>query len=646
MGDKVITEKNKNKYQVMDTDGNGVATREEQKAYSQKAKQGTQAVKAVKKAINKGDVEYAQKIFDANPDLYGESAPEYLSRGRSQDWATQKALLEKKGGSTQTKTGTGTEPLNGSVVGNSMASPVESAAPAQSAQSAQSAQPPVPPNKNNGGPTSKGKEGLTPKEDLKDAIVDAKDIANQTALESQEQYKDINGVDLKNHHIMKDNLGRELQEAIGSGKRYKNAIDSNEKIQGYRGSQEIINNALKGQKQIDKDLPKLQKSMTGELENKRAELEKNILGIPGSSMNDANINKQVKEYTNVIDQIKNAKVEEMGPLVDQFGSDTDKELFNGILNAWNNVDKMNVAGISMEDARNELLSLKQRINEEKARDENIVNAKNEHVKEINDFIYYLFDDFITYLGAYVSAANGDFGSAFNFIKNNALNQRNSAYSAQETEANTNLLKAQSANEQRNITGDNEVAYNMKMLVPELEKLDGFNQLNAMQQSQAIDALYEAFNNYKGYAKENPDFGAWVTSKEMQQQGGWASVIGTLISNGIINKDTLNNLFLKFSNNLNTNSDAREKYDLVKVNGKAGEWVDNAMNKASAPNKSASQPDPMKTMDMQNTVGNALQTRTVQPQAMQADKQRMVNQKPAGQPQAQSLPNKGWGTTTK
>lgn len=645
MGDKVITEKNKDKYQVMDTDGNGVATKEEQKAYKQQAKQGKQAVKAVKKAINNGDIEYAQNIFDANPNLYGESAPEYLSKGRSQDWATQKALLEKKGGSNQTETGTGMEPLNGSVVGNSMASPAESTAPAQPAPPAQTQ---VSPNENSGGglaPKNK-KKGLTPKEDLKDAIVDAKDAANQTALESQEQYKDINGVDLKNHHIMKDNLGRELQEAIGSGKRYKNAIDSNEKIQGYRGSQEMINNALKGQKQIDKDLPKLQKSMTGELENKRAELEKNILGIPGSSMNDADINQQVQEYTNVIDQIKNAKVEEMGPLVDQFGSDTDKELFNGILNAWNSVDKMNVAGISMEDARNELLSLKQQINEEKARDENIVNAKNEHVKEINDFIYYLFDDFITYLGAYVSAANGDFGSAFNFIKNNALNQRNSAYSAQETEANTNLLKAQSANEQRNITGDNEVAYNMKMLIPELEKLDGFNQLNAMEQSRAIDALYEAFNNYKGYAKENPDFSVWVASKEMQQKGGWASIIGNLINTGVINKDTLNDLFLKFSNNMTTNSDAREKYDLLKVNGKADEWVNNAMNKASAPNKSASKPDPMKTMDMQNTVGNALQARTVQQQSMQADKQRMVNQKPAGQPQAPITPNKGWGTTTK
>lgn len=641
MGDKVITEKNKNKYQAMDTDGNGVATVEEQKAYKQLVKQGTQAVKAVKKAINKGDVEYAQKIFDANPNLYGESAPEYLSKGRSQDWATQKTLLEKKGGSTQTKTGTGVEPQgNVSVVGNSLVEPVESTPPAQPSQPVQ---PQVTPNENSGNK----KNGLTPKEDLKDAIVDAKDTANQTALENQGQYKDVNGVDLKNHHIMKDNLGRELQEAIDSGKRYKNAIDSNEKIQGYRGSQEMINNALKGQKQIDKDLPKLQKSMTGELENKRAELEKNILGIVGSSMNDADINKQVQEYTNVIDQIKNAKVEEMGPFVEQFGSDTDKELFNGILNAWNNVDKINVAGISMEDARNELLSLKQQINEEKARDENIVNAKNEHVKEINDFIYYLFDDFITYLGAYVSAANGDFGSAFNFIKNNALNQRNSAYSTQETEANTNLLKAQSTNEQRNITGDNEVAYNMKMLIPELEKLDGFNKLNAMQQSQAIDALYEAFNNYRGYAGENQDFGAWVTSKEMQQQGGWASVIGTLISNGIINKDTLNDLFLKLSSKMTTNSDAREKYDVVKVGGKADEWVGNAMNKASAPNKSASKPDPMKTVDMQNTVGNALQTRTVQQQALQADKQRMVmnkNLQPAEQPQEQTTPNKGWGTT--
>ena len=640
MGDKVITERNKNKYQVMDTDGNGVATVGEQKAYKQQVKQGTQAVKAVKKAINKGDIEYAQKIFDANPNLYGESAPEYLSKGRSQDWATQKTLLEKKGGSTQTETGTGVEPQgNVSVVGNSLAEPVESTPPAQE----RPVQPKVTPNENSGDK----KKGLTPKEDLKDAIVDAKDTANQTALENQGQYKDVNGVDLKNHHIMKDNLGRELREAIDSGKRYKNAIDSNEKIQGYRGSQEMINNALKGQKQIDKDLPKLQKSMTGELENKRAELEKNILGIVGSSMNDADINKQVQEYTNVIDQIKNAKVEEMGPLVEQFGSDTDKELFNGILNAWNNVDKINVAGISMEDARNELLSLKQRINEEKARDENIVNAKNEHVKEINDFIYYLFDDFITYLGAYVTAANGDFGSAYNFIKNNALNQRNSAYSAQETEANTNLLKAQSANEQRNITGDNEVAYNMKMLIPELEKLDGFNKLNAMQQSQAIDALYEAFNNYRSYAKGNPDFGVWVTSKEMQEQGGWASIIGKLIGAGIINKDILNDLFSKFLNNMNTNSDAREKYDVVKVGGKADEWVGNAMNKASAPNKSASKPDPMKTVDMQNTVGNALQTRTVQQQAMQADKQRMVmnkNQQPAEQPQAQTTPNKGWGTT--
>ena len=638
MGDKVITEKNKDKYRVMDTDGDGVATREEQKAYSQKAKQGVQAVKAVKKAISKGDVEYAQKIFDANPDLYGESAPEYLSEGRSKDWATQKTLLEKKGGSTQVKTGT--EPQGDVIVeGNSLVVPEERTPPVQ---------PPVPPDKNNGGGSTpknnNNNRGLTPKEDLKDAIVDAKDAANQTALENQGQYKDVNGVDLKNHHIMKDNLGRELQEAIGSGKRYKNAIDSNEKIRGYRGSQEMINNALKGQKKIDKDLPKLQKSMTGELENKRAELEKNILGIPGSSMNDANISKQVQEYTNVIDQIKNAKVKEMGPLVDQFGSDKDKELFNGILNAWNNVDKINVAGISMEDARNELLSLKQLINEEKARDENIVNAKNEHVKEINDFIYYLFDDFITYLGAYVSAANGDFGSALSFIKNNALYQRNSAYSTQETEANTNLLKAQSENEQRNITGDNEVAYNMKMLIPELEKLDGFNQLNAMQQSQAIDALYEAFNNYRSYANQNSDFGAWVTSKEMQKQGGWASVIGTLISNGIINKDTLNSLFLKFTNNSNTNSDAREKYDVVKVGGKADEWVNNAMNKASAPNKSASQPDPMKTVDMQNIVGNALQSRTVQRAAMQADKQIIVNQQPAGQPQAQIPPNKGWGAT--
>ena len=85
MGDKVITERNKNKYQVMDTDGNGVATREEQKAYGQKAKQGKQAVKAVKKAINKGDTEYAQKIFDANPELYGESAPEYLNKYRSKE---------------------------------------------------------------------------------------------------------------------------------------------------------------------------------------------------------------------------------------------------------------------------------------------------------------------------------------------------------------------------------------------------------------------------------------------------------------------------------------------------------------------------------------------------------------------------------
>lgn len=647
--DKRVTEKNKAKWGPRDSNKDGIVTVEENKKYKADKENAGKTMKATKKALKNDDAVYMKKLLDSG--FYStEQAPSYVDK---YEWEVQKYLLQKglenKGIPVSNNTvKTESSPVQTSISGASPAFTPVSATP--TATPTQGATPNATPNANATPNNNTGANASANATTNAGNKVDTGSTAINTALTANdrmaqnaevdlasknETYKANNGVDLIKGKVNYDSTGKQLQEAISSGKNYKSAIDNDEEIVGYRGAKDIINTAIKSQKKLDRGTPKLQKSLTAKLENNKKALESQILGMVGTGASDNEITNQIQAYNDTIAQLKDGKINEMEPIIEQYGDEEDKQDFAALKEYWNNVQLMVNAGVPLDKAAEQLKEIDRMIEYEKKNDEVIVNAKNEHKREITDFLYYLKDDLVTFVLSFVALANGDVGTAYNVIKGNAMNKRNQSYSEAETGYKTNLIDAGNKVNYNSITGKSDASKEMEMVITKLEQDRALNGLTEEQKIQAVDAAYKAFLEYQEKATSDPTGKYSVYQLGTLDTGNpYANAVLKAISYTAVNfesfRNLLNGLSEKFEKGFasggivgqaggasmgpdNTTIKARDGEMVLNaeqqknlfdfINGKTDGWLDNALNNAKTP-----QSDPMVAIDKQNQLAQAAQAR--------------------------------------
>lgn len=650
--DKRVTEKNKAKWGPRDSNKDGIVTTEENKQYKTNAKNAKKTMKATKKALKNDDAVYMKKLIDSG--FYDtEQAPSYVDKN---EWEVQKYLLQKNlenagipvpnstvktesspvqtgisGASpaftpvSATPTATPTQDANANVSNNNTGANPNASANVKPTTNAST-------NANASTNTDTGSKAINTALTANDRMAQNAEV---DLASKNETYKANNGVDLIKGKVNYDSTGKQLQEAISSGKNYKSAIDNDEEIMGYRGAKNIINNAIKSQKKLDRGTPKLQKSLTAKLENNKKALESQILGMVGTGASDNEITNQIQAYDDTIAQLKDSKLEEMLPIVAKYGDEEDKQDFIALAQYWNDVQDMIDKGIPLDKAAEQLKEIDRMIEYEKKNDEVIVNAKNEHKREIMDFLYYLKDDLVTFVLSFVALSNGDIGTAYNVIKGNAMNKRNQSYSEAETGYKTNLIDAGNKVNYNSITGKSDASKEMEMVITKLEQDRALKGLTEEQKIQAVDAAYEAFLRYQEKIANDPT-GKFSVYQLGNLNTGNPTVDAILkaISFTAVNAESfrniLNGLSEKFNKGFanggivgqaggasmgpdNTTIKARDGEMVLNaeqqknlfdfINGKTDGWLDNAFNSAKTP-----QSDPMVAIDKQNQLAQAAQAR--------------------------------------
>ena len=238
------------------------------------------------------------------------------------------------------------------------------------------------------------------------------------------------------------------------------------------------------------------------------------------------------------------------------------------------------------------------IEEERDGDSAIREAQDEYDSAKSKFSYYLFDQIKSLLVLLVGLSTGSAQMVYS-----AMDMYNKKIADAEAEYTTDEIEAFSNNNMKEITGSADAQYSMEQILPALEQNKVFKQLDANDKAMAVEALYQAFQEYRSHSNEL-DFATWFTSQQ-DNGSGWAGVIKSLIQAGALNADTLGTMFKNMFAPQKSNS-GNVSYNLD-TKGKTDSIIDSVLKGMESENAMA-QVDPKVIRDKQGTVQNVLASR--------------------------------------
>ena len=243
-------------------------------------------------------------------------------------------------------------------------------------------------------------------------------------------------------------------------------------------------------------------------------------------------------------------------------------------------------------------------------------ANDMRLSAINRLMFNIFDDLKSAIVFGVALESGN-----PQVVRSALDMYNYKIQEAENKRKTDQYGAYTENRVREITQDNIARFKkITEIDPDIAKYEKILNIQegeaGKRQMDALEAGFEEFNKYK---QENPgnavDFAAWVSAN--RNAGG---ILGQIISALLMNFPDLKNAAGTFLQGTNgTSSDETKKENIIDVSGgkkKTGSILDGVVGKLGE-KRQAEQPkekDPALTMDMQNTVSQALASRVAPPQA--------------------------------
>ena len=236
------------------------------------------------------------------------------------------------------------------------------------------------------------------------------------------------------------------------------------------------------------------------------------------------------------------------------------------------------------------------IEEERDSDPAVREAQDEYDSAKSKFSYYLFDQIKSLMVLMVGLSTGNAQMVYS-----AMDTYNRKIADAEAGYTTDEIKAFSNNNMKEITGGADAQYGLEQLLPVLEQNKIFKNLDKYDKALAVDALYEAFQEYQKHSNEG-DFAVWFTTQQ-DNGSGWAGIIKTLINAGALNFDQLSPTIMDF---LGLNKKPGVSYN-IDTKGKTDSLIDSVL-KGMESEKATAQVDPTVTRDKQGAVQNALASR--------------------------------------
>ena len=236
------------------------------------------------------------------------------------------------------------------------------------------------------------------------------------------------------------------------------------------------------------------------------------------------------------------------------------------------------------------------IEEERDSDPAIREAQDEYDSAKSKFSYYLFDQIKSLMVLLVGLSTGNAQMIYS-----AMDTYNRKIADAEAGYTTDEIEAFSNNNMKEITGSADAQYELEQLLPVLNQNKIFKELDSNDKALAVDALYQAFQEYQKHSGEG-DFAVWFTTQQ-DNGSGWVGVIKSLLGAGALNADTLNTMFKKF---LGIPEGPGVSYN-IDTKGKTDSLIDSVLKGMENENATA-QVDPKVVRDKQGMVQTVLSSR--------------------------------------
>lgn len=233
------------------------------------------------------------------------------------------------------------------------------------------------------------------------------------------------------------------------------------------------------------------------------------------------------------------------------------------------------------------------IEEERDSDPAIREAQDEYDSAKSKFSYYLFDQIKSLMVLMVGLSTGNAQMIYS-----AMDTYNRKIADAEAGYTTDEIKAFSNNNMKEITGGADAQYGLEQLLPVLKQNEEFKLLDSYDKALMVDALYQAFQEYKKYSGEG-DFATWYAT-QLEDKGGWAGLVKYLLGVGALNQDKISPMLKKF---LGVPEDPGVSYN-IDTKGKTDSIIDSVLKGMESENATA-QVDPTVTRDKQGLVQNIL-----------------------------------------
>ena len=363
----------------------------------------------------------------------------------------------------------------------------------------------------------------------------------------------------------------------------KELADANYAIQEFQKSKEWIDNV--GDPTLQKKMKDLAEAQA-QVTQKRNDLLEQYKTAEEWEKNWGELEGQVKELKDMQANLLSGNVKSFIEWADLNGSDDDKAKAKILSAMTDSIMEADEDGILTDEEKENILNLMQgcedAINAEKKSNSAIVDAQKTYDNARDKFMYFLFDQIKSIAVLMVGLSAGNASMVYS-----ALDNFNKTIADSEAGYRTNVIKAFANNTYKNITGDADAQYAMKLLIPELKKSEVFMQLDSQKQAYLVKGLEQAFEEYQSYVNTGGknDFAAWFAAQQNNNSSSEVvKLITTLISIGALNSNTLKDFFEKWVNGgekpaTNNNNGAKKPVSLI--NGSRlnlGEMYGNAMTK--------------------------------------------------------------------
>lgn len=328
--------------------------------------------------------------------------------------------------------------------------------------------------------------------------------------------------------------------------------------------------------------------------------------------------------------VSNGKLETMRDTINNSGNKDFIEAFNNIEAA---INMFNQQGLDIQDPKTmqELGSFVDRLdNIIKHQDKYDLDTRYANDMKSSAVNRLLFDIFDEVKSAFVFIAAIESGNPQ--LIRSSIDVYNNKLQQAEADYKVGQVKGLEENKVRELTGQSIADFfTTSQAKPQLDMLrEQLHIQTAEQESELMKGLERSFEEFNKYKAANPekatDFSAWVLDRS-NKGNPLSMLISASLQNPDAVKSILQGLYSAFTNMGKTNSDRNEKTDIISLGskGKSSKWIDNALSKANAKktekteeaenNEEETPPlDPALMLDMQNTVSQALASKSAPPQA--------------------------------